>query len=261
VASVAVTALFVLVGLHATPSRTTASSSSPSAVASSDAGAAVAQPGGGADADVPVKVKRSAGARSTTEPVQQSATKNESLTVAASQPGTASPSAPAQSGVTRIPVSTSPSTSTPSSSSTPSPTGTLVVAPDQLSLGTGSTGQLTLTAQGGPVSWSASTSSALMLSSSQGTLQAGQSATLVVTVNPGGRAAGSAFVTIDSAPVNGAAVADPAATPSASEAIEVTWTTRHTRPARPSPLPSSLNGPVPSGSASPSSSPSASPSS
>ena len=70
--------------------------------------------------------------------------------------------------------------------------------PGQLNLGSHSAGQLALTAVGGPVSWSASRSSALVaLSSQQGTLQAGQSVTLVVTVNQDGDGKGRVVV-IDS---------------------------------------------------------------
>ena len=93
--------------------------------------------------------------------------------------------------------------------------------PGQLTLGRCSAGQLTLTAVGGPVSWSASTSSAqVALSSQQSTLQAGQSVTLVVTVTLGGDARGHAFVLIDSAPVDGPV---PIAPRLASQAVEVTW--------------------------------------
>jgi hypothetical protein len=131
----------------------------------------------------------------------------------------------------------------------------LIVTPDRLDLGTGSTGQLTLTATGGPVDWSADTSSTLVtLSSLQGTLQAGQSVTLVVTVNQRGHGASSAFVFIDATPEtpDGAAAGAPSAAPSASQAVEVTWTTSNPRNSRPSPSPS----PTPSSSPSPTPSPS-----
>ena len=69
--------------------------------------------------------------------------------------------------------------------------------PGQLDLGTGTEGHLTLTAADGPVSWSASTTSGrLTLSSSQGTLQAGQSVTLTVTVNRNAGHGGNASVVV-----------------------------------------------------------------
>ena len=70
VASVAVTAVFALVGFHITPAATT--TSSPPSAATEEPGTATAQPGGGADAALPVKVKRSSGASSSTGPVRQS---------------------------------------------------------------------------------------------------------------------------------------------------------------------------------------------
>jgi BACON domain-containing protein len=244
VASLAVTAVFVLVGFKATPSTT--APGKPPAAATSVSSSAAAESGGGADAALPVKVKRQAGASPTAGPVQQSAsTKNESLAVAASQPGTTSPSVPAHSGAPRTRAQ-APASPTASTSRTPSPAGTLVVAPDQLDLGPDRTGQLTLTAQGGPVSWSASSSSTLTVSGSQGTLQAGQSVTLVVTVNPGSGGAGTAYVFINSSPVDGAS----SAAPSASQAVQVAWTSYHPRPSRPSPSPSASSSPSPSTSAS-----------
>jgi DNA-directed RNA polymerase specialized sigma24 family protein len=250
-ASVVVTAVFALVGFHVTPSSNTGRSS---AAASSGAGSAAAEPGGGADAALPVKVKRSAGASPTTEPLQQSAAdKTESLAVAASQPGTSSPSSARQSG-----RSDSPASSSPSSSASSAATGSLAVNPDGLDLGAATSGQLTLTAAGGPVSWSASTSSAqITLSSQQGTLQAGQSVTLWVSVTTSG-SSGSAFVFLDAAPMNGAAVAAPSATPSTSQAVEVTWTAY--QPRHPHPSPSDSGSPSASPSSS-SSSPAGAPSS
>ncbi|HEV2256252.1 MAG TPA: hypothetical protein VGS06_24140 [Streptosporangiaceae bacterium] len=205
VASVAVTAVFALVGFHVTPSATRASS--PPSVAAEGPGSAAAQAGGGADAALPVKVKRSSGAPSSTEPLQQSAaTKTESLAVAAaSQPG--SSSLPGQAG---RPASSS-SASASASSSTPSSNGTLTVTPDRLALGRSTTGRLTLTAKNGPVSWSADTSSTLVtLNSQQGTLQAGQSVTLTVSVTPG---SGDEFVFVYSSPLTSGATQAPSAVP------------------------------------------------
>ena len=111
---------------------------------------------------------------------------------------------------------------------------------------------------GGTVSWSASTSSAqITLSSQQGTLQAGQSVTLWVSVTTSG-SSGSAFVFLDAAPMNGAAVAAPSATPSTSQAVEVTWTAY--QPRHPHPSPSDSGSPSASPSSS-SSSPAGAPSS
>src|SRR5580704_3022783 len=249
VASVAVAAVFALVGFHVTPPATSADSLT--SVAAEGPGSATAQPGGGSGAALPVKVKRSSGAPSSTEPRQQSAaTKTESLTVGvASQPGTSSPSLPGQA---RSPAK---SASASASSSAPSANGTLAVAPDRLNLGRSTTGQLTLTAMNGPVSWSADTSSTLVtLNSQQGTLQAGQSVTLTVSVTPG---TGDEFVFIYSTPLTSGATQAPSAVPSASQAVEVTWTTGQPRSPRPSPSPSdsssSSPSPSPSASAAPSS--------
>ena len=244
VASVAVTAVFALVGFHVTPSATTAGS--PPSVAVEGPGSATAQPGGGADAALPARVKRSSGAPSSTEPIQQSAaTKTESLAVAAaSQPGSSSPSLRGQAG---SPASSS-SASASASSSTPSASGTLAVTPDRLALGHSTTGQLTLTAKNGPVSWSADTSTTLVtLNSQQGTLQAGQSVTLTVRVTPG---TGDEFVFVYSSPLTSGATQSPSAVPSASQAVEVTWTTGQPRSPRPSPSPSDSSSPSPSASAS-----------
>ena len=246
VASVAVAAVFALVGFHVTPSASTASS--PPSAAAEGPDSVTAQPGRGAAA-LPVKVKRSSGAPSSTGPRQQSAaTKTESLAVAAaSQPGTSSPSLPGQA------VSPAKSPSASASSSTPSANGTLAVTPDRLDLGRSTTGQLTLTAANGPVSWSADTSSTLVtLNSQQGTLQAGQSVTLTVRVT---RSSGDEFVFVYSSPLTSGATVAPSAAPSASQAVEVTWTAGR-RPLRPRPSPSP--SPSPSDSSSPSSSPSAS---
>jgi DNA-directed RNA polymerase specialized sigma24 family protein len=248
-ASVAVTAVFVLVGFHVTPSASTASSV-PS-VAAEGPGSAAAQPGGGgADAARPVKVRRSSGAPSSAEPRQQSAvTKTESLAVAAaSQPGTSSPSLPGQAGRPASSSSASASASASASSSAPSADGTLAVTPDRLDLGRATTGLLTLTARNGPVSWSADTSSSLVtLNSQQGTLQAGQSVTLAVSVTPG---RGDEFVFVYSSPLTSGATGAPSAAPSASQAVEITWATGRPGGPRPSPSPSDSSSPSPSPSAS-----------
>jgi hypothetical protein len=128
------------------------------------------------------------------------------------------------------------------------------VTPDRLALGHSTTGQLTLTAKNGPVSWSADTSSTLVtLNSQQGTLQAGQSVTLTVRVTPG---TGDEFVFVYSSPLTSGATQSPSAVPSASQAVEVTWTTGPPRSPRPSPSPSDSSSPSPSASASASAAPS-----
>jgi uncharacterized protein (DUF58 family) len=98
------------------------------------------------------------------------------------------------------------------------------VTPGRLDLGPGTEGRLTLTAADGPVSWSASTTSGrLTLSSSQGTLQAGQSVTLTVTVNRNASHGTNASVLVDWSPVTPAAPAVPAAAPTSSQAVQVSW--------------------------------------
>jgi DNA-directed RNA polymerase specialized sigma24 family protein len=254
VAAVAVTAAFALVGFRVTPSSITGHS--PSAAATPGAASGAAQPGGGADAALPARVKRQASASQATRSFQHSAaTRTEPLAVAASQPGTSSPSRPGRHGGPEIPAST------PSSAGSPGATGSLGITPDSLNLGNGSPGQLTLTAVGGPLTWSATTSSPLVtLSSQQGTLRAGQSVILTVTVPQGG-SSGSAFVMINSAPANVPAPAAPATIPSTSQAVQVTWTAAATyQPRHPHPSPSGSASPSPSPSTSPSS-PSAAPSS
>ena len=131
------------------------------------------------------------------------------------------------------------------------PAGTLTLSPVSISLGTGSTGALTLTAAGGPANWSASAPPfQVSLSSEEGTLQAGQSVTLEITV---GRspAAGSAAISIESPP-------------SPPQTVEVSWTTQPilsssapppTTPPPPPSCPPSTSPPPPSPSSCPSSSP------
>jgi DNA-directed RNA polymerase specialized sigma24 family protein len=135
--------------------------------------------------------------------------------------------------------------------------GTLAVSPDSIALGAGSSSQITLTAAGGPVSWSASASTAqVSLSSDSGTLQAGQTVTLDVTVTRG-PGAGSSVISIE----------PPAASP---QTVDISWTAlpkssssprpRPRRPWRPRPSPSpSPSTPTPTPSASASSLPCAPP--
>ena len=102
------------------------------------------------------------------------------------------------------PPAGSPSGAAPSS-------GTLEVAASSLDLGAGSSGQIELRAAHGLVKWSASASPAqtVSLSQSAGTLAAGHSVTLTVTVNRG-TAGGSGTVTFTFAG-------------SAAQTIPVTW--------------------------------------
>ncbi len=90
--------------------------------------------------------------------------------------------------------------------------GTLQVSTTGVTLGTGSVGQFTLAAAGGTVSWSASSTEPdqVSLSSYSGTLQAGQSVTLTVTVSRG--------------PGPGSAVISVAPPASALQLVQVSWT-------------------------------------
>jgi hypothetical protein len=79
----------------------------------------------------------------------------------------------------------------------------LTVSPASLSLGGGSTGQVTLSAAGGSVSWTASTSaSGVSLGSASGQLATGHSATVTVTVQRQNGSGGSATVQINGAQVS-----------------------------------------------------------
>jgi hypothetical protein len=139
---------------------------------------------------------------------------------------------------------------------TPAFSGTLQLSTASVNVGTGSVGQITLTAVGGAVSWSASSSAPnqVSLSSYAGTLQAGQSVTLTVAVT---RGAGQGSAPLSFEP--------PASAP---QLVQVSWAappessvhprrSRHPRHPRPSP---SAPAPSPT-SPSPSDTASASPSS
>jgi DNA-directed RNA polymerase specialized sigma24 family protein len=130
---------------------------------------------------------------------------------------------------------------------TPIPAGQLQVSPTELSLGTGSTGEITLTATGGPVTWSAGTSSPdITLSSDGGTIAAGQQVVLTVDVSRSQHVSGQATVTIG--PGGGA--------------VTVSWSTPVTSPPGPpptiSPSPTVISS-SPSPTASPTPSPSPTP--
>ncbi len=138
---------------------------------------------------------------------------------------------------------------------TPASPGTLEVSTDSRAVGTGSAGQITLTAVGGTVNWSASTSSPaqVSLSSYSGTLRAGQSVTLTVAVTRGA-SEGSATIFFE----------PPASAP---QTVQVSWTALSNGPERPGPSPSApapsptSASPSPTATASPSCSPSPSSSS
>jgi DNA-directed RNA polymerase specialized sigma24 family protein len=237
------TAAIAFLGLHGTH---TSQPGQPAAALATQSGSGTIQPGGGADVTAPVEVTGGGLARTRSPRSRDvTATRAESLAVTATQPDPAGPgslgsrrSRPSagaasaghsgdsvqsgRSGQTTLSPTVSPSAAS-SQSGSPAAAGTLTMAPARLDLGSGTEGQITLTADGGPVSWSASTSSGwLTLSSSQGTLQAGQSVTLTVTVSRHGGRGGSAAVVVDWSPVTPAA-AVPATAPTSSQAVQVSW--------------------------------------
>jgi len=140
----------------------------------------------------------------------------------------------------------------------PASPGTLQLSTNDVAVGTGSAGQITLTAVGGEVDWSAISSapSRVSLDSYTGTLRAGQSVTLTVLIT---RGAGGGSATISFEP--------PASVP---QAVLVSWTPlpggHRWHPSPPAPTqsptsaPTSAPTPAPT-SASPSDTASASPSS
>ena len=126
------------------------------------------------------------------------------------QPGPSSTSPGSTRPTSGAPTTGAPTSAAPSSPAptTPAPTsvapGTLSVSPTQVVLSTLGGTSVTITAVGGPVSWSISEASSLIgqlnVSPAAGTLRAGQQATVVIsvsslvsldttlTVNPGGHA-------------------------------------------------------------------------
>ena len=174
-----VTTLFAVLGFSGIPTAMRASG--PTIAPPAPSASASAPLGGGADITVPVKVRRPASVRSSPPPVPRSTTRTEALAVAATLPVTSS----------QAPV-------LPSAIAPPPSTATLTAAPDSLTLGSSSTGTITLTAAGGAVRWSASASSTqASLSSGHGTLKAGQSTTITVSVRG---SSGSAVISIAAAP-------------------------------------------------------------
>jgi DNA-directed RNA polymerase specialized sigma24 family protein len=172
-------------------------------------------------------------------PVKQD--KGQVLIANATQPLTQPVPAPKPGTPEQLVVPASTATSPPASASAPA--GTLTVSQATVDLGAGSAGQVTLTAVGGSVSWLAGSPSGLItLSSYSGTLQAGQSVTLGITVTRGSQG-GSAQIWLE----------PPAAAP---QTVQVNWQSqpgpsghgrRHGQqpPAAPNPSPSA---PLPSGS-------------
>jgi DNA-directed RNA polymerase specialized sigma24 family protein len=125
--------------------------------------------------------------------------------------------------------------------------GTLTAAPSALNVGSASSGEVVLTAQGGPDTWSAGTSAGdISLSGYGGVLRAGQSVTIVVTVNRAGNSGGSGSIYLDQG------------TP-AAQTVRVLWSGTWPRPPRPGPTPTPTT-PAPSPSPSSSGTPSPSPS-
>ena len=117
-----------------------------------------------------------------------------------------------------VPVLAVPSPSSPAPAAAPPP-GRLDITQAALVIGvSGTTGTLTLTADGGPVTWHADATAPLTLSSADGTIPAGESVSLTVSI-PAGSIAGAGTVT-----VNG-------------QVIPVTWVGL-----QPAPLPTSLLG-------------------
>ncbi|MGH3321717.1 MAG: BACON domain-containing protein [Streptosporangiaceae bacterium] len=111
----------------------------------------------------------------------------------------------------------------PSHSSSPSPSqGTLAVSPSRLDLGAGDQGQITLTAQGGPVAWSAASStSCLAVAPGSGSLASGERTTVTIGVTRGGTcpSAGQGTVTFspDGEQVHVSWSNPPSSTPSPSD--------------------------------------------
>jgi hypothetical protein len=118
-------------------------------------------------------------------------------------------STPGTRAETMITLATRPSGHTPAPQAGAAPaksatarTSATLEVPSSLNIGAGSSGQITITAVGGSVHWSATASAPVSLSQSSGTVAPGQPVTLTVTVDRGPDA-GSADVSIalpDSAP-------------------------------------------------------------
>ncbi len=124
------------------------------------------------------------------------------------------------------------------------PGGRLQLSSSSLDLGTASQGTIALSAVGGPVTWSASTSSPqLALGSYEGTLAAGAQVTVTVTVTSESAGPGRATLIIGPGNLN----------------VVVTWSDSSRSPA-PSPSPSQPGSPAPAPSGDSSATPAPSPS-
>ncbi|MGH3158307.1 MAG: hypothetical protein ACRDNF_17280, partial [Streptosporangiaceae bacterium] len=100
------------------------------------------------------------------------------------------------------------------------PAGQLQVSPGDLPLGTGTTGEITLTASGGPVSWSATTASMdVTLSGTGGTIPAGSQTVITVTVSRSQDQAGQATIAFGPG----------------SQAVTVSWSSPASSPPPPTP--------------------------
>jgi hypothetical protein len=207
-------------------------------VAGTSTGTAPQASGLGAANQGPVSSGNEAGGMSRTQLgtppplVSTAGGRNQVLFLAATEPLSPAP------GTTRNSAAGQPDG--PATSASP---GTLQLSAGNVNIGTGSAGKITLTALDGPVRWSAGSSAPdqVTLSSTGGTLAAGQSVTLAVTVTRGAPA-GSATLTFDSAA-------------SASQLVLLTWSappgsgpvTRPVRHPRPHPHPTpSASSPAPS---------------
>jgi RNA polymerase sigma factor (sigma-70 family) len=111
-------------------------------------------------------------------------------TPASSSPKPTHSASPKPTKTSPKPSSPAPKTSTTSTTPPPPPPGKLTVSPTSIMINTGGSASLTLTASGGTVNWSISSSlgSALSVSRTSGTLLAGATATVTLT-------AGSAVAT------------------------------------------------------------------
>jgi DNA-directed RNA polymerase specialized sigma24 family protein len=152
------------------------------------------QPGSGPAGTPPGHRARSTGASAPAESVRTGKGRSPIPLFLRATTGPVPSQKPAPGPTSRSPSPGSTGTGTGTGTGTPTPVGQLQATPADLSLGTGSTGQITLTANGGPVSWTASPSSGISLSSSGGTLAAGQQAVVTVTVSRSQQPSGSGTV-------------------------------------------------------------------
>ncbi len=238
-AGIAVAALMTTAFLLGGSDINSAGRGSAVVAASPSGGATPRPPGGGPAVSVPIIIKTSPAPGATGKPGGYAGPAR------GSRPTPVWSSAPAPAGP---------------SGAGPAGTGNLTVTSGHLALGGGSMGSISVTVLGGPVDWSATTTSKqLTLSRYRGTLRSRQSITLVVTVRRVMGTGGTGAVYID--PVG-----------AADQAIGVSWSSRPAHPAA-SPSPSAPKSGSPSASpsatsstpppkvpVSPSPSPSASPS-